>query len=308
MMKNPTTYLLLALALVAVGCNSKTTKTTTTTSTPYNPYTTGGTTTSGTTGSTTSGTTTGTTTSGTWPNPITGYPQMGYTVGVELPASCVASTTTSGETCSDFSSTYSSLPSYPIAMAGGQVWGPGLSRTATSTIGALPTVDEMVAITKTDAKLRVRFRVLGQPATTAGREICNGRALGQQGDACVYHKLRFRTGAVPKSVYQSYLSSGSSASSRNFGLLANYISTYVSSSGGEGVGKDKCSVWYDLPHVPGQDYVIVVADVNSDNKCREKVTDTNGSYAAAHCPNTDPVRAASCWAMDMQIQTDYTNY
>ena len=290
MMKKPTPFLLLALALVAVGCNTKTSKSSN--SNQYNNgYTSGGYT--GTTnGTTTNGTTTnGTTTTGTTTNGTTN----GSTTGTMPTETCKAVTTNGSLACSDFDTPAVALPTYKIVMAGHQKWKPGLSPSGNVSMGQFPTVANMSATLTTDIKLSVRFRVKPQPTTTKGVEGCYGRktvttsGASQVADSCSYSKLKFQVGAVPLSVFNA----------NPDGYFGNYmIDVNVAGNSAEGVSIDKCTQFYDLPHTANVPHVIVVQEVFSDNACR-----IIGSLAT-NCPNNVIVREASCWAIDMQVQTD----
>lgn len=297
MMKKTTPLLLLTLALIAVGCNTKTTKSTNTNTGIYNPYS-NGTTTGTVNGGITAGGTTGTNNGGTQTGG-TGYWPWTYTPETKpIPSIVCSNLSTTGETCSDFDTVYSTIPTYPIIIAGGQTWGPGLNPSGNVSVGVFPTVNEMVAVTQTDTKLRVRFRMLAQPKPTVGKEYCYGRATGQNADYCPYSKLKLQVGAVPKAVWQDHLNG-------NNPYLGNYMRT-ITHDGSNGISSGRCSVWYDLPHTPGADYVIVVKEISSDNECRYQTGLGNTSHVS--CPNNTVVRAASCTSFEMQIQTDYTNY
>lgn len=304
MMQKTSPLLLATLILFAVGCNQKTSKSTNTTTTNSNGYNylnggaNGGTTSGTTTGSTTSGTTSGSTTGGTQ-TPGTGYWPWSYTPETKpFPQIVCSDLTQTGETCSDFDSVYSTIPTYPIILAGGKTWGPGLNPSGNVSVGVFPSVNEMVAVTKTDTKLRVRFRMLAQPKPTEGQEYCFGRTTGQSADYCPYSKLKLQVGAVPKAVWQDYLN-GSNP------YLGNYMRT-VTHDGSNGIAVGKCSVWYDLPHVAGQDYVIVVKDISSDNECRYQTGLKKPTHPS--CPNNTVVKSGSCASFEMQVQTDYTSY
>ncbi len=308
-MKKTTSPILLAtLVLFAVACNEKSSKSTNTTNNSGYNYlysgsssgTTSGTTSGSTTsGSTTSGTTTSGSTTGGTQTPGTGYWPWSYTNEVNMPGITCSSPSTVGETCSDFDTVYSTIPTYPIIIGGGKVWGPGLNPSGNVSVGVFPSVDEMVAVTQTDTKLRVRFRMLAQPKPTAGKEYCFGRVTKQSADYCTYTKLKLQVGAVPKAVWQSYLN-GSNP------YLGNYMRT-VSYDGSNGISVGRCSVWYDLPHTPGADYVIVVKEITSNNECRYQ-TGSSSTESHTSCPSNTVVRSGSCSSFEMQVQTDYTSY
>ncbi|MFY7991865.1 MAG: hypothetical protein ACOVP4_01115 [Bacteriovoracaceae bacterium] len=296
MMKKTTPLLLATLALFAIGCNQKSSKNTSTSTADQYNYLTGG----AQSGTTTSGTTTSGSTTGNPQTGGTGYWPWTYTPETKpFPQIVCSNLSVTGETCSDFDTVYSTIPTYPIIIAGGQIWGPGLSPTGNVSVGVFPTVNEMVAVTQTDTKLRVRFRMLAQPKPVAGKEYCHGRATGQSADYCPYSKLKLQVGAVPKAVWQQYLSGQNP-------YLGNYMRT-VTHDGSNGISSGRCSVWYDLPHVAGQDYVIVVKDISSDNECRYRTGLGTPSYNGV-CPNNTALRTASCASLEMQIQTDYTSY
>lgn len=298
MMKKTTPLLLATLAFIAIGCNQKTSKNTSTSSSDQYNYSTGGVQ----SGSTTNGSTTGTTTSGSTTGTTTSGSTTGTTTSGSTPFTCNAPVANTSLTCTDFDSARTILPTYTAAMAGQQTWGPGLNPSGTVDIGQFPTVPNMVSMLQTDSSLSVRFRVNAQPQATVGREYCYGRpqiSPGSYGstDTCTYSKLKFKAGAVPKNIYESYL-----ANPNGVNISSYLIDITVAGSNGEGIMAGKCTQFYELPHVPNQPYVIVITDVRSDNNCR--ATQTTSSYYNYYCPNNTHVRKASCWSIDVQAQTD----
>lgn len=296
MMKKTTPLLLATLALFAIGCNQKTSKNSnTSTSDQYN-YLTGG------ANGGTNGNVDGGNNGSTNGNPQTGgtgyWPWTYIPETKPIPSIVCSNLSATGETCTDFDSVYSTIPTYPIVIAGGGTWGPGLSPTGEVSIGAFPTVNEMVAVTQTDKKLRVRFRMLSQPKPIVGKEYCLGRETGQSADYCPYSKLKLRVGAVPKAVWQQFLNDQNP-------YLGNYMKT-ITHDNSNGISVGKCSVWYDLDHVGGEDYVIVVQDISSDNECRYQTGLNKPNHGS--CPNNTIVKTGSCASIEMQVQTDYTSY
>ena len=311
MIKNSTSFLLLALAFIVISCNSKTSKSSNT-NTNSNQYGSGycpsGTTWNGSTcinsgtgqitcptGMILSGSScvcpSGTTWNG---NTCVTGSTNGGTTGTTPVATCKDITSNGSLTCTDFDSTYSSgkFPSYRVVMAGRQNWGPGISPGTGVNQGSFPSVSQMAQVIATDTKLRVRFKIAPQPTTVATQTTCQGRVSGA-GDSCTYSKLKFRVAAIPVSEY-----SGASSYYPN----ASWKDITVSGSSTEGISVDKCSEFIDLPHAPNVSHVIVVQDVKSDNACR-----VIGSFAK-YCPNDELVRSQSCWALDMQVQTDTYSY
>ena len=101
----------------------------------------------------------------------------------------------SGSSCTGTSSDGSgdgySLHSFNLMLAGHQSWLPGTYSDSLAS-ESMPTITEASLLFRSDAELKVRFKVHSQPYPTAGEEYCYGRAVGQASDPYTYTKLRFR--------------------------------------------------------------------------------------------------------------------
>jgi hypothetical protein len=206
----------------------------------------------------------------------------------------------SGATCSGSSSDGEgdgySLHQFNLMMAGHQSWLPGTYTDPLAT-QSMPTLTEASIIFRSDAKLKVRFKVHSQPYPTAGQEYCYGRNTGQGSDAYPYTKLRFMVHLRDVLCAQENVDPQNSNNCLNEGfyLGARYRTQYI-----DPVSVDSCSPVIDFSAYRNQTQygtVVEVEDVKADSTCQ-----SNDTY----CPAEKIVREASCWRLTMQVATDYT--
>ena len=222
----------------------------------------------------------------------------GGTTNVENPGDNGGGTTTPPtNTCtgttSDGQGDGYAIHQYNLVLAGHQSWMPG---TYTNNLAqeTMPKISEASLVFKSDSRLKVRLKINSQPYPTAGEEYCFGRETGQSSDQYVYTKLRFRVHLrdimceTPDPQNPNNCLSG-------FTLGNRYRTQYI-----DPVSVNSCSPVIDLGSMRNDTVygtTIEVEDVKADSTCQ-----ANGT----RCPAEQIVRAASCWSMNLQVVTDYT--
>jgi len=180
-----------------------------------------------------------------------------------------------------------------LFLAGHQSWVPG-NYTDPLALQTNISIVEASKMFQSDARVRVRLRVKSQPYPTAGDIYCLGRQTGRVGDSHPYTKLRFAIHLrdilceVPDPNDLTKCNSG-------FYLGTRYRTQFI-----DPVNVDSCSPIIDIGSLRNQTVygtTIEVEDVKADSTCQSNET---------YCPAERIVRAASCWSMDLQVATDYT--
>lgn len=261
---------LTASALLLVSCSEKSSKTTSNSSNPI--------------GTTTGATAGGATTGGTNPgqpsayNPIPSDNNWGdlYKDG-PIPGDSCSSPTSSSD-----GSLYG-IRKGTITVAGGQMYAPDLpwsrGNFTNNTSHFLQTVAKAKPFFDTDAKLRVRFKVLPQPSVSGQGEWCFGRVTGQSAPYFGYRNLRFNVGL--RAIRADGTLDSNIIMSQDVTAGLNGCTTPVNFDG--------------LNQNAPYGVAVVVQDVQSDQNCTYRP-----------CTAYRKVRSADCWRVEMQVSADDT--
>jgi len=181
-----------------------------------------------------------------------------------------------------------------LFLAGGQSWVPGTYTNPLAT-QTMPSIHNASLLFKSDARLKVRFKVNSQPTPPQGTsdEYCYGRTNGVI-DSFLYTKLKFQV------ILRDVLCDSPDPSNSNNCLSQFYLGSPYQTQISQPVSVDSCSQVFDIGARRNQTQfgtVVEIADVRSDNTCQ---------YNGTFCPAGQSVRPQSCWHMTMQISTDYT--
>ncbi len=257
--------------------------------------TTGYTTTTGTTtGTTTSGTTTGTTTSGS----TTGTTTAGSTTGTTSTTTTTTGTNTqgtqgAGSTCYgtslDGDSTGSfPIPDFDIKLRGQTNWKP-VWNTSDPLWPAVPLYTELSTTNSTDTRLKVRFKVLPQPAN------CTPSPVSGPASYPYYTKLKFTL-----KYYKA---------TKTNGVITSVESTPFYQTEYGPVSVNSCSDIINVPHTNMEAVIVEVANVKTDFECQYMgmQNDPSNYYYGWYCPAEKLARTQSCWNMKMQIVNDISD-
>lgn len=274
--------ILTALALLIVGCSEKSSKSSSSTTTPVTNPVIPPTTTGGTSGGTTTG----------QPSTFTTIPSdnnwgdlyNNYSIPGE---SCSSPATTSDPNLYG-------LRKGTITAAGGQMYSPtapwstlgnyASTRYSHNTSYFLTTAAYAKQFFDTDAKLRVRFKVLPQPKTTKSNGMwCLGRQTGVNTSGYGYRNLKFSVSLVGINQDGSLKNEYMGTQQVNAGL--NACTNPISFDG------------LNQQHPYG--VAVLVHDVRSDQDCWYSTT-------ASTCTSYTTLAASSCWAMDIHVSADDT--
>jgi hypothetical protein len=182
---------------------------------------------------------------------------------------------------------------FSMMLAGHQSWMPGTYSDSMAQ-ETMPTLSEASIVFKSDSRLKVRLKVNNQAYPTAGETYCYGRATGQSSDAYPYTKIRFRVHL------RDIMCDTPDPQNPNNCTTALYLGPRYRTQYIDPVSVDSCSPIIDLGTLRNSTQfgtTIEVEDVKSDSTCQSNST---------FCPAEKIVRAASCWHMNLQVVTDFT--